>query len=315
MLAGLLQLLGLGLVVAVALGTWYTVHRLRHPPRRTYAFALARSLPGDPSELDRPRDFTTTDLPGAEIHGRPTPRFPAWIIPGDHDAGPLLICSPGWGDSKMGVLPRLDALAPHCSRVVAWDPPGQGDAPGVSDLGVLTPLHLRAIARSLHEEDPGHPIVLHGWSLGGGASIAAAADLLPRHTTDAPIAAVIAEAPYRLPWVPAFNVMRKAGMPWRVNGRLAYALLGLRLTGSPVWRGRIPFDRAAHARRLASPLLLLHGDADDITPLADSQAIAEAAPDAELVIINNAGHNDIWTEPPHADAATQALTRFLSPFA
>lgn len=45
------------------------------------------------------------------------------------------------------------------------------------------------------------------------------------------------------------------------------------------------------ARRMAPrPLLVVHGDSDDLTPLADSRAIAEAHGRAELRIINGAGH-------------------------
>jgi putative redox protein len=47
----------------------------------------------------------------------------------------------------------------------------------------------------------------------------------------------------------------------------------------------------ASARRLAPrPLLVVHGDSDDLTPLADGRAIAEAHGRAELRIINGAGH-------------------------
>ncbi len=47
----------------------------------------------------------------------------------------------------------------------------------------------------------------------------------------------------------------------------------------------------ASARRLAPrPLLVVHGDSDDLTPLADGRAIAEAHGQAELRVINGAGH-------------------------
>ncbi|MEO8364347.1 MAG: alpha/beta hydrolase [Ilumatobacteraceae bacterium] len=45
------------------------------------------------------------------------------------------------------------------------------------------------------------------------------------------------------------------------------------------------------ARRLAPrPLLLLHGDDDEIVPTADSRVLAQAHGDAELQIIGGAGH-------------------------
>ncbi len=51
-LIGLAVLLLVGLVIAIIAMTLYTMYMLTHPPRRTYANALARGRPGDPGELD-----------------------------------------------------------------------------------------------------------------------------------------------------------------------------------------------------------------------------------------------------------------------
>lgn len=303
---GLLQLLALGLAIAIAIATLLVIRRLRRPPRRTYAWAVARNLPGDPSELDTPRDFTPFEITTA-AH-----RLPAWSIPGDDPDGPLVIATPGWGDSKIGILPRLPAILPKASRLIAWDPPGTGEStttsarPGLCALGTRESQILMDIIAQ-HAE-PGERIVLLGWSLGAGAAIAAAA--LDAQSPAPRVAAVIAEAPYRLPWTPAFNVLRMARLPHRINGPIAFALLGLRLTRHPTWKG---FDRALHAARLRVPLLLVHGTADEICPLADSRDIAAATPDnlAALVPIPGAGHNDIWTTQPFRDHAAAAVADLL----
>ncbi|MBM3661651.1 MAG: alpha/beta hydrolase [Actinobacteria bacterium] len=49
-----------------------------------------------------------------------------------------------------------------------------------------------------------------------------------------------------------------------------------------------PLDGAA--RLSARPLLVIHGDSDDLTPLSDAEAIVEAHGSAELRVVGGAGH-------------------------
>ena len=299
-MVGLAGLLLLGLVCAIGLSTVTMVHKLRHPPRKTYAWAVAKNRPGTPAELDTPRAFEEIAL---DLLGR---KLPAWVIDGDVAEGPLVIFTPGWGDSRVGVLPRLGPLLRHASRVVAWDPPGLGEAEGICLLGVHEPVLLAEIVRQFGDH---RGVVLSGSSLGAGVSIVAAARLGESEGTPH-ILGVIAEAPYRLPWTPAFNVMRLSALPWRVPGPLAFFFMGLR-DGNPLWRG---FDRAAAAARLTVPLLVLHGEDDEVSPLADGRAIAEAADSndrGELRTIPRGQHNNLWTEPALSELADLAVHRFL----
>lgn len=293
---GLVILLSVGLAIAAALVLWLTIWRLRHPPRKTYAWAIARNRPGDPSELDAPRAFTDHEL-ALDAH-RPGERSPIWDIEGDAPAGPIVIFTPGWGDSRIGVLPRLRGFAPHASRIIVWDPPGHGDAPGRCALGTREPAMLAALAQHAFETH-GKPIVIAGSSLGGGVSIVTASS----HGDAIPIVGVIAEAPYCLPWTPARNVMRLAGYPYRWNIGPAFGLLGIRLGG---WR---TFDRAEWAKRLACPLLVIHGTEDEVCPLQDGRDIADAAPQSELVTIDGRSHNDLWVDDEPRTA--EAVRRFM----
>lgn len=159
--------------------------------------------------------------------------------------------------------------------------------------------------------------MLYGWSMGAGVSVAAAGEEQQSSKAaeqqrgseaeqwgDVGIVGVIAESPYRLAWTPAFRVMHLAGMPWRVNGPLAFAWLGLRLTGSVRWRG---FDRAEHAARVGVPLLVIHGTADEVCPVRDGRAIAGAAPSGRIIEIEGGGHNDLWTEARFAEQCARAV--------
>jgi pimeloyl-ACP methyl ester carboxylesterase len=69
-----------------------------------------------------------------------------------------------------------------------------------------------------------------------------------------------------------------------------------------------------HARLLALaalrevPVLVVCGDSDVLTPLAHSQEIVAALPDAEMVVVENGGH---VVPLEHADEVNEALAAFL----
>ncbi len=291
-LPGLAVLLALGGVIYALILILGTNWKLRHPPRRTYAAALARNLPSDPSELETPLAFESWTFRSRNLD------LPVWDIKGSNPDGPVIILTPGWGDSRIGALVRTPYLAEHASRIIAWDMPGHGEAPGTSTLGVREPQDLCALIEHL-----GCPVVLYGWSLGAGVSIAAAAE--PNISSRVP--AVIAEAPYRFPETPARNVLRAAHLPSGFS--LTGAMWTLGLTG----KGRRNFDRCAHAARLSCPLLVIHGRHDPVCPPDDGRAIADAAPDGSFALIDPGDHNRLWTDPDMLEDVTQATEAFLAP--
>ncbi len=307
-IVGLAALLTAGLALALVFVSWRTAWRLRHPPRRGYAWALSKGVAGEPSELDEPFAFSSWEVMHDGV------RLPVWDVRGADAEGPAVVLTPGWGDSRVGGLVRLGCVAKSASRVLMWDPAGLGDSSRARGRGgVVWSMGTRdhhGLFRVLHaareREARGlERVVLMGWSAGAGTSIVAAA--LER-AAELGVVGVIAEAPYREAWTPAFNVLRLAGLPWRVTGPIAFVGIGLRLGVGARWRG---FDRAAHAARLRAPLLLLHGDADDVCPVEDSRAIREAARDAALVEAPGAGHNNLWTEPAHSARMCEAVRAFL----
>lgn len=312
---GLLMLLAAGLTLAFAVCVRMTARRLRRPPRRTYAWALARRLPASPAELSPPVTHHEWTLHW-EDH-----RLPVWELNGaGGPSDPVAVLTPGWGESRVTGLGRALAIAPACRSVVLWDPPGLGDSAlasggegpflmGTREHEALLAL-LDRLASAPSASGGGNAasrFVLLGWSAGAGTSIVAAAT-----SRDPRIVGVIAEAPYRLPWTPARNVIRAMGMPWACVGPATFALLGLRLGVGARWRG---FDRVAHAARLACPLLVIHGDADGVCPIDDGRAIARACRDAggreELLVVPGAGHLDLWTDPRHADQCAAASIGFI----
>ena len=293
---GLLGLLAAGWLLGLGLMVAWTAVVLARPPRRTYASSLAKGLPGDPGELrERPRAFDswTLDRPGVALQ--------AWQIAGDDAAGPLIVLTHGWGSSRIGALTRLGPLLPRASAVIAWDMRGHGESGGCCTHGVHEVDDLLALIDRVRGE---RPIVLMGWSLGAGVSIAAASRIPG-------VVGVIAECPYRLIRTPARNMMVSMGMPWRLNLGLALRLLGLIQRCPGLGRGQGPFDRAADASRVPCPLLVLHGTADPISPFEDGQAIAAAAPNGRFAEIAGGGHSGMWVDPATAPACEEAVATFL----
>jgi pimeloyl-ACP methyl ester carboxylesterase len=295
-MTGLLTLLALGAALYWGVVVTHIARTLRRPPRRTYASAVARGLPGDPSELARPLEARHWSF----AWGRRGLRLPVWDVPVD-DRGPVVILTHGWASSRIGALRRMEPLVDAgAGRLVAWDLPGHGEAPGASTLGIREPEALAALVDELRAQGEQRAIVLYGWSMGAGVSIAAAA-----RGVDA--ALVIAEAPYRLAVTPAAAVLRERGVPPLGRLRPALALVALVAGADPLWRG---FDRVLLALRTGCPVLVIHGSRDAICPLADGREIARAAPRGRLVIVQGAGHRDLWSEP-QAEVAGGAVREAL----
>lgn len=288
---GLINLLGVGLFVAIALAAFHTAWSLTHPPRRTYAWAVARRVAGDPGELDPPRTYESFTFRGCRTD------LPAWRVPGDNPDGPTVVLTHGWGSSRVGGLKRLEPVLPHAKQAILWDLPGHGESPGSARMGTDEHLDLLALLDTLGDG----PIVLFGWSLGAGVCIRAAAEDAGAHD----IRAVVCEAPYIHAPTPASNVIRLRGMPYRVNLPLAMGGIGVRLGVGPRWAG---FARDRHAAKLGQiPLTVIHGDADPVCPVADGRAIADAAPNGRLVVIPGGGHNNLWTDPQFREPAARAV--------
>lgn len=296
-LLGLIQILAIGFAVGLVSLILYTAWVLTHPPRRSYAWAIARAQPGDPSELDEPLLFEDDTIDTK--HGA----VPIWDITGRDPSGPVVLMTHGWGSSRQGALKRMYPLADHASRLIAWDLPGHGDAQGTARMGADEHLIASELLTMLGIVD--QPLVLYGWSMGAGISLALCEKI--QHAHD--VRGVICEAIYCVPRTPAQGVLALRGMPHRFSLSVSLALIGLRLGQGIRWDG---FDRAEIAERVEVPILLLHGDRDPVSPIADAERVRQSAKNAELCSIEGAGHNNIWTDPVYRAMAAEAVSGFMT---
>jgi uncharacterized protein len=74
---------------------------------------------------------------------------------------------------------------------------------------------------------------------------------------------------------------------------------------------RYPLDTAAALARVRTPVLLVHGEHDALIAPAHAERLARVAPQAELVIVRGAGHNDLPAFAPYFDAIAAALRASL----
>jgi pimeloyl-ACP methyl ester carboxylesterase len=54
------------------------------------------------------------------------------------------------------------------------------------------------------------------------------------------------------------------------------------------------FDTLSKAPEIRIPTLVIHGDADEVVPLAMGRAVAAAVPGAKLHVVHGGHHNDLW---------------------
>ena len=271
---GLLILLAEGLGLVVVVGTAWIIHAMTHPQRKTYAFALARRIPADPSDVGLKAHEITFNL-------RDGTASPGWLIEGRRADGPVVIVSHGWNSSRYQAISRAPLLADIASQVVLYDLRGHGDSTASScRMGMVEVDDLISVMDQVSTD--GKPVVLFGASMGAGISIAAAA-----RDGSQKVAGVIAEGVYRHLLEPLRAHLKGLKLPSFPFAHLASCYI-------ESCRGRFgEFDRARFAACLECPLLVLHGSDDPVCGIEAAQRIAEAAPKGELVVIEGGGHADL----------------------
>jgi pimeloyl-ACP methyl ester carboxylesterase len=265
-----------GLLLSL-LGTAILIWQLMRPPRKTFAVALAQAQPTSPADLD----LTFHDLSLALADGSTTP---AWLIQGHDPRGPLVLLVHGFADSRYGSLAWAPLFAPFASQLLLFDLPGHGESPRKSSRGGTT--EGRDILAILQQLQPPQGVVLFGYSMGAGIVLTAAA-AAAQYDPSLNIRGVIADGIYRHWDEPLRCFLRSRRYPAQPFLFLARLYFTLTLPGFS------NFDRTRHARQLRCPLLLLHGAGDGLCPLHSAHAIANAAPQGQLVIIDNGNHLDL----------------------
>lgn len=161
--------------------------------------------------------------------------------------------------------------------LVMLDYRGYGKSSGRIQSEAQLHADVRTVWREVAPRYAGKRVVLYGRSLGTALAASLAAELQPDLTMlVSPYTSMQAMARQHYPWVPG-------------------ALL------------RYPLRTDDHLARVRSPVLLLHGDRDELIPLAHSEALLKVAPHARLHVVRGGGHNDLQELESYLDAVNAAL--------
>lgn len=231
---------------------------------------------------------------GAVTGPRPYPRTFGGVDTvcyGEPDTQPVLLALHGGPDAAWQL--ESDALLRHLARaglaVVAVNPRGSRGYGGTVAWGGPDLDDVVAVASEI-----GRPVRLFGASYGAYLALLA----LALHPDRWERAAVVA------PFLSGRRLYADAGARVR-------ALLD-RLGGKEMYVDeRGPRDLSALADRVRAPVLLMHGSADTVIPVAHSRELAELMPTATYVEVPGAGHDPL-TEPDPANRLIGFLTDIAS---
>ena len=239
-----------------------------------------RELTATPADVGLPyQDVYLTAADGIRTH--------AWHIPGDTDITLL------WLHGNSGnISHRLDNIAVLREMtgvgILILDYRGYGLSDGSpSERGIYA--DAEAALAYLTDDlalDPERQVVLFGRSLGAGA----AAELATRR----PVRRVILES--------GFTSIRD--MATSSSRRRWFTSLAL-----PLFDAR--YDNLSKMPNIKSPIMIVHGDQDEIVPYAMAERLYAAAPEPKrLHRIPGAGHNDTYIKG--AAPYFRALKQFIA---
>jgi uncharacterized protein len=135
-----------------------------------------------------------------------------------------------------------------------------------------------------------------------GHSVGAGAAILSASRSDG-LSAVVSVSSFSHP-----GEMMREQMSW-----IPAPLLGLLLSYIQHLIG-FRFDDIAPRRRIVSvtaPIMLVHGDSDEVVPLKSLEEISAARPEAEVVIVKGGGHSDLAPFDSYMPQITGFLDRHL----
>lgn len=238
--------------------------------------------------------------------------LPAWFVPAAGGRpGPGVAIVHGWESARDRLLPIVGFLHAAGFHCLAVDVRGHGANPAetlpitAGEFGSDALAGWRALA-ARPEVTSG---AILGHSMGAiGAILAAAAE--PR------IAAVVATSAPADPWRLTRQTFRLARLPFPDAIAYPLAWLTTRIYLQP--RGHRVADISASAAlgQIDRPILLIHGDADGVVPVAhhgrlSRRAPGSGAPPIETLVIEGGQHSWLYEFPAYRRAVAAFLARSL----
>ncbi len=199
-----------------------------------------------------------------------TDHITAWFLPADQNEG-VLFFSHGNAGNMSHRLSKIKGWVERGFSVVLWDYRGYGESSGsiANDEQVFMDAQ-KVITQILGETNESESkLILMGESLGSYPSVRLAGVLKAR--------ALILEAPF-----PSFKELAALHYPW-IPAFMSKSLLK-----------NYSFSNEDYFEKIQSPLLIMHGTADEICPHELSKKLFEKAPEPKIFFSIPGGmHNDL----------------------
>lgn len=215
-----------------------------------------------------------------------------WWVPGASDARVGVVTVHGAGADRRDFLRHLPVFHEAGYPVLLFDCREHGISDG-ADRGVSFGVreHTDVIAAVRHARERGglERVAVVGTSQGGASVILAAA-------RDATIDAVVSENPF----TDLRSLILDGARAFDARASDSPAIVGW-IASLTAWRiggGSVPAPIDAIAAIAPRPLLLMHGTADAVIPVAHTRALHAAAPFAELWILEGARHAALFNADP-----------------
>lgn len=215
-------------------------------------------------------------LANAEVHRVQTggETLIVWSLRAARPAAPTVLYFHGNAGNLATRASRFAAMQAQGINVIAMSYRGSSGSTGLPAQEGITAdaLHLFETAARYSPAATPEQLILYGESLGSAVAVALLSRLAPEQRP----AGVILEAPFT-------SIPDMARAMTEVPDTLI-----ARITDR--------WDSHAHASALSIPLLVLHGTADEVTPIEMGRALFSAAPvqDKDFIAVRDALHSGTW---------------------
>jgi 3-oxoadipate enol-lactonase len=223
-------------------------------------------------------------------------------------SGPAVLCLHGIGSSAESFRPQLDGLA-GSARMFAWDAPGYGksadpqtalDIEGFADAAADVireraggPAHVLGVSwggviaqiLALRSPELVKSLILVGSSRGSGRTAESVEAMRAR------VGALTELGADEFARKRAPRLLSEQAPSALVDQVVSTMATAIRLPGyGYAAESMATTDTSSRLREIRSPTLVLCGDADGVTGVVESQALAGGIPDAVFVTVSGAGH-------------------------
>ena len=292
-----------GLVAAVAALPLALAYRFALLYRVRAGYPVPRPPQVTPADLGLP--YQIVDVRSGDLV------LPGWFIPAEGGRpGPGVALIHGWESARDRLLPMavfLNAAGFHCLAVDV-----RGHGANIAESLPITAAEFGSDAlaafRALAVRPEVTDVALLGHSMGAiGAILAAAAE--PR------VAAVVATSTPADPWRLTLQTFRLARLP--IPSAIAWPLAWLTTRVYLRPRGHLMRNISASEalRSIDRPMLLVHGAADGVVPVAHLGRLAAVAErsgrDVETLVVDGGQHSWLYEFPEYRRSVAAFLARAL----